>query len=210
MEKDNELAQSILDTALRLAEQSTWEAIRLYDVARGLNLSLAEVYEHYRQKDDLAEAWFDRADRAMLVDVASPEYLLLSGGERIHRSIMVWLNTLAEHRRITGEMLLYKLEIGHIHLQVLGIMRISRTVQWVLESAHQEATYSRRVLEEVTVTSIYLATFVHWLRDDSPASNRTSQLLDNFIRAAEKWSRFLPSPRQTSTMHSGNKSSSSF
>ena len=67
-----------MDTALRLAEQRSWEVIRLYEVAEELKLTLAEIREHYRQKDDLAEAWFDRADRAMLIDVASPESPLLT------------------------------------------------------------------------------------------------------------------------------------
>ncbi len=192
MEKDDDLAQRILDTALRLAEQRSWEVIRLYEVAVELKLTLAEIHEHYRQKDDLAEAWFDRADRAMLIDAASPEYPLLTTRERIHRSIMAWLNALAEHRSITEEMLRYKLEIGHIHLQALGIMRISRTVQWVLEAAHRETSHIRRVVEEITVTSIYLATFVHWLRDDSPQFESTSRLLDNLLVKTAIFPNFSP------------------
>ncbi|MGC1952030.1 MAG: TetR/AcrR family transcriptional regulator [Gammaproteobacteria bacterium] len=181
MPKKVDLAQQILDKALELAETGSWETLHLYEVAAALNITLDQIREHYRQKDDLVETWFDRADTAMLNDAASHEFAQLSSRERIHRAIMTWLQALAQHRRITGEMLRYKLEFGHVHLQILGIMRVSRTVQWVREATRQEATDLRRIVEEVVLTSIYLATFAYWLRDDSPDSENTSRFLHGLL-----------------------------
>jgi hypothetical protein len=65
---------------------------------------------------------------------------------------------------VTGQMLLYKLEPGHIHLQVLGLMRVSRTVQWWREAAGRETLHLRRIAEETLLTGAYLRSFVHWLR----------------------------------------------
>lgn len=191
MPKKVDLARRILDKALEMAEASSWETLHLYDIAAALDITLEQIREHYQQKDDLVEAWFDRADSAMLSDAASREFAQLSGRERIHRAIMTWLQALVRHRRITGEMLRYKLEFGHIHLQVLGIMRVSRTVQWVREAAQQEATHLQRILEEVVLTSIYLATFASWLRDDSPGSEDTGRFLDGLLRQSEALSRGL-------------------
>ena len=191
MPKKVELAQQILDKALELAETGSWETLHLYEVAAALNITLDQIREHYRQKDDLVETWFDRADTAMLNDAASHEFAQLSSRERIHRAIMTWLQALAQHRRITGEMLRYKLEFGHVHLQMLGIMRVSRTVQWVREATRQEATHLRRIVEEVVLTSIYLATFTYWLRDDSPDSENTSRFLHGLLDQANAFSRRL-------------------
>jgi ubiquinone biosynthesis protein COQ9 len=185
MPKKVDLAPRILNKALEIAEASSWETLHLYDIAATLNISLDQVREHYQQKDDLVEAWFDRADSAMLRDAASPEFAQLSGRERIHRVIMTWLQALGERRRVTAEMLCYKLEFGHVHLQVLGIMRVSRTVQWFREAAHQKAAHFQRILEEVGLTSIYLATFAYWLRDDSPGSENTGRFLDGLLRQAD-------------------------
>ena len=66
MVKRVDIKQRILDTALELAEKHSWEEIRLSDIATELDLSLLEIQKHFSQKDDLVEAWFDRADRAML------------------------------------------------------------------------------------------------------------------------------------------------
>ncbi|MCG8035949.1 MAG: TetR/AcrR family transcriptional regulator, partial [Candidatus Thiodiazotropha taylori] len=128
----DELAEKILDFAVRMAEQSSWEAIRLHQVAQEMEIDLQSVQRYYRQKDDLVEAWYDRADRAMLADAAEQDYQWLTPRERIHRSIFCWLRSMQTHRKVSREMLGYKFELGHIHLQVLGLLRISRTVQWFL------------------------------------------------------------------------------
>jgi len=174
----------ILDKALELGEASAWEAVRLHAVADALDISLDEVRAHYPQKDDLVEAWFDRADKAILRERVSEEFLALTRHERLHAVIMAWLDALAPHRRLTRQMLAYKLEFGHVHLQVLGILRVSRTVQWFREAAYEDATDLQRILEESTLSAIYLMTFTRWLFDDSTDTKRTGQFLD---RALDRW-----------------------
>ena len=75
---------------------------------------------------------------------------------------------------VTGQMLLYKLEPGHIHLQVLGLMRISRTVQWWREAAGRQSLHLHRIAEETLLTAAYLRSFIHWLRhpDEDAATFR--------------------------------------
>jgi AcrR family transcriptional regulator len=178
------LAERILDTAVRLAEESSWESVRLHHVAAEMDMDLEVLQRYYRQKDDLVEAWYDRADRAMLADAAQPDYLALSTRKRIHRSIMCWLQSMQEHRRVSRDMLMYKLELGHLHLQVLGLLRISRTVQWIMESAQRDGVHLRRVAEEIALTGIYLATFAHWMFDDTDQAESTRRFLDQLLRRA--------------------------
>ncbi|MEW8624770.1 MAG: TetR/AcrR family transcriptional regulator [Candidatus Thiodiazotropha sp.] len=183
----DELAEKILDYAVRLAEQSSWESIRLHQVAEEMGIDLQTIQRFYRQKDDLVEAWYDRADRAMLADAAQEDYQWLSPRERLHRSIFCWLTSMQHHRKVSREMLGYKFELGHIHLQVLGLLRISRTVQWFLEAAHRDSVDLKRIGEEVVTTGIYLTTFAHWLFDESRSAEKTSQLLDRLLRRAESF-----------------------
>ncbi|MCG8016159.1 MAG: TetR/AcrR family transcriptional regulator [Candidatus Thiodiazotropha sp. 'RUGA'] len=183
----DELAERILDFAVRMAEQSSWEAIRLYQVAQEMEIDLQTVQRYYRQKDDLVEAWYDRADRAMLADAAEQDYQWLTPRERIHRSIFCWLTSMQTHRKVSREMLGYKFELGHLHLQVLSLLRISRTVQWFLEAAHRDSIDLKRIGEEVVTTGIYLSTFAHWLFDDSSSAEKTAKLLDRLLRRAESF-----------------------
>lgn len=191
MEAQDPDRERIVDAAIALAEQRDWESVRLHDVAARLGISLDDVRRHFREKEDLVDAWFDRADQAMLEKAAAPEFQHLSPRERLQRLIMSWLGALAAHRRVTRQMIYGKLEPGHIHIQFPGLMRVSRTVQWMREAAHRDATYVRRALEETGLTSIYLATFFYWMRDESPDAERTRRLLDRLLGAAERLDRLV-------------------
>lgn len=192
-QRNNDISEAdrILDTALQLAEKGSWESLRLRHIADDLGISLEQIRRHFAQKDDLVEAWFDRADRAMLEDAAKADYLQLSTRERLQRSILYWLESLSVHHRISREMLYYKLEPGHVHLQVLGLLRISRTVQWMLEAARRDSVNLHRILEESALTSIYVTTFAHWLFDRSPGRERTRRYLDRRLRDAERVARWI-------------------
>jgi ubiquinone biosynthesis protein COQ9 len=176
------LQDRILDKALDQAEASSWEQLHLHAVAEALNITLDDIRQYFPQKDDLVEAWFDRADRALLSAAHSEDFLDLSLDERLFQVIVCWLDALAPHHRLTREMLAYKFELGHIHLQVLGIMRISRTVQWFSEAACHDSTGLQRVIDECALTTIYLTTFARWLFDDSTNSRKSKDVLNTALR----------------------------
>lgn len=182
----------ILDTALDLAGKKSWESVRLHDVAEELKLSLDDIRLHFREKEDLTDAWFDRADAAMLQEAANPVFEKLSSRGRLHRSIMTWLTALAGHRRVTQQMICGKFEPGHLHYQFSGLLRVSRTVQWLREAAHRDAVLPWRAIEEAALTAIYLATFFCWMRDASENALRTSRFLDNLLTRAERMAQWIP------------------
>jgi len=178
-------AERLLDIAVSLAEETgSWESVRLHVVAERAGLSLEEVHGVIREKEDLVERWFDRADRAMLEAVTEPNFQSLDSESRMHCLIMAWLNALAAHRRMTRQMIVNKLEPGHLHVQIPAVLRISRTVQWMREAAQRDATFACRAIEEIGLTSIYLATFAHWIVDPSPSSVETSRLLSRLLGRA--------------------------
>lgn len=186
MNADNQdIRDAIVDAAIAIGERTSWEAVRLFDVAAELNIPLEEIRLHFREKEELVDAWFDRADSHMLKESQAEDFLELSSHQRIHRLIMAWLDALAIHRQVTRQMIGAKLELGHIHIQIPGLMRISRTVQWVREAAHRDATFVRRALEETALTTIYLLTFIFWMQDESENSRHTRQFLERKLYFAK-------------------------
>ncbi|MEB2332305.1 MAG: TetR/AcrR family transcriptional regulator, partial [Nitrosomonas sp.] len=149
-----------------------------------LAVSLDEIRLYFREKDELIDAWFDRADSRMLKEAESAGFLDLVASERIHHLIMTWLDALAVQRKVTRQMIMSKLEFGHIHIQIPAVMRVSRTVQWVREAAQRDATFMRRALEESALTTIYLMTFFFWMRDASENSRHTRQFLKSHLTMA--------------------------
>lgn len=186
------LARQIVDTALTLANQRSWEAIRLHEVAEAAGIGLEEVRQHFREKDALIDAWFDRADAAMLEDAARPEFRQLPVRQRLQRALLTWLGALQPYRRVTRQMILAKCEPGHIHIQFPAVMRISRTVQWLREAALLKDSHLRRAVAESVLTGIYLSVFLYWLNDDSAEAERTRRLLDRLLGRAESLARTLP------------------
>lgn len=188
--RSDPVVQEILDAALTLAEAGSWEILRLHEVAAAAGLSLEDLRQHVREKEDLTDPWFDRADRAMLL--AAPALADRSPRERLHGLLMAWLDALAPHRKVTREMILGKLEPGHLHVLAPGVLRVSRTVQWMREAAGLRDAWLRRALAETVLTAIYMATFTHWLADDSENAQRTRSLLDTLLRQAEGAALFFP------------------
>jgi AcrR family transcriptional regulator len=164
MPRSTPTADKILDTALDLAETCGWERLHLHDVAAALDCDLGAIARHYRQKDDLVEAWLDRADRALFERAKGADLAALSPSKRLEELLMAWLAGMAVHRALTGQMLLYKLELGHIHLQAGALLRVSRTVQWWREAARRQNLHLARVAEESLLSAVFLRSFVHWLR----------------------------------------------
>lgn len=88
--------QQILDQALVLGRASGWEELTLHQMAKALGIPLADIYQHFPRKDDLVEAWFDRADQVLLSRVPNPEWDVLPQKERIEQLILCWLDAMAE------------------------------------------------------------------------------------------------------------------
>lgn len=187
-----EAARHILNTALHLANQGSWETLRLHEVAQAAGVSLEDIRHHFREKDALIDAWFDRADAAMLEAAAVAGFRHLPVRQRLERALLAWLGALQPYQRVTREMILAKCEPGHLHIQFPAVMRISRTVQWLREAAGLEDAFLARALAETALTGIYLAVFVRWLNDASTDAARSRRLLNRLLAQAEWLALTLP------------------
>ena len=174
-------AESILQMALTLASNCTWEQLTFQKLATCMGISLVTLKKYYRSKDDLAEALFECADTAMLNTTAHDEYPDWDTNEKLFHCIINWLEFLTPYKDIVKDILLYKLEPGHFHLQAHGITRISRTVQWFREVAQRPQQGFKVTLDEVAITSLYLISFAFFLRDNSYGSLATRKLLRSMI-----------------------------
>ncbi len=185
----------IVNAAIELAERDGWEAVRLHQVAAACDAGLDDIRRHFREKDEIIDGWFDRADAAMLRRFDRDRLAGLSPRERIRELILAWLGELAPHRRVTREMVAHKMEFGHIHVQFPALLRVSRTVQWIREGAQLDAPLPRRALEETALTTLFLKIFLYWLRDESPQFRNTRRWLDRGLDVLETAARLVPGGR---------------
>lgn len=162
--------------ALEQAARVGWEGLRLFDVAAALDISLADIYRHYRDADAIAEAWLAKADRAMLAP-QEDGFAALKPPQRIERVMLRWLDTLAPHRGVARQILVGKLYPGHPHFVAALVVRLSRTVQWVREAALLRGGPPVRQLEEIALTWLFVATVAVWAMDGSDGQQRTRRFL---------------------------------
>lgn len=148
---------AVIDAALELADADHWERVRLHDVAERLGCSLEDIRAHFDEKEDLVDAWLDRADRAVLV--GGPAV----GDDPFIEMVERWLAALAPYRRVTREMILTRLEPGHVHHQFPMLLRVSRTVQWMREAAGLSESFVARAFAETVCTARFLGRFACWL-----------------------------------------------
>ncbi|OUR73735.1 hypothetical protein A9Q78_02565 [Methylophaga sp. 41_12_T18] len=179
---DNALSPDrILEQALVLAQNSSWQSFSLHELAAHLDYCLSDIKQFYRSKDDIAEALFSRADNAMLKLSATEQYRNLPPDDKLFECMMAWFDSLAAYKTSVREILAYKLEPGHFHLQAHGISRVSRTVQWFIEAADRKSTGLQRTADEVAITSVYLASFSFFLFDNSNQHAKTRNLLKSLL-----------------------------
>lgn len=171
-----------LEKAIVLAQKSSWKSFSLTELASLLNCSLSEIKQFYRSKDDMAEALFDRADDAMLNFASAKEHQNLASDDKLIECIMVWFEALTPYKPMVREILTYKLEPGHFHLQAHGVTRISRTVQWFIAASDRKSTGLKRITDEVAITSAYLSSFSFFLFDHSKQHVNTRRLIKRLLR----------------------------
>lgn len=188
----SELSERIVDTAILLAEKASWESVRLYQIAERLDIGLETIGRCFREKDELIDAWFDRADAAVLTLSGSKGLVRLDVRGRLFTLMMAWLDALESHRGVTRQMILAKLEPGHVHIQIPALMRISRTVQWMREGALLRDVGIGRAVTETATTAIFLGTFVRWMREDQKGSPATRRLLEQLLRQARNLATSFP------------------
>lgn len=185
-------AERILHAVLSDAEAEGWHAVRLHRAAAALGLPLPELYRHYRDADAVAEAWLSVADRAMLAAASVPGFARRPPRDRLERTLLAWLNALAVYPRATRELLLGKLYPGHPHHMAALVFRLSRTVQWWREAAQLDAPPPRRQIEEMALTSLFVAAVARWASDRSTGHERTRLFVAASLRVADALAAHLP------------------
>lgn len=180
-------AERILETAMAMAEERGWRAVRLVEVAERLGMAPTEVLRHYRDKDALSNAWFRRGLEAMLAPKPRG-FAAQPPPERIEYCILAWLDALAPYRRVTAEMLRVKANPSHPHTWAPMVFDLSRLIHWLREAAALPATYGTRRAdtEEIGLTWLFAATLWVWCRDETEGQDRTRRFLRRRLEQADR------------------------
>ncbi|MDQ2070260.1 TetR/AcrR family transcriptional regulator [Natronospira bacteriovora] len=191
---------SILDAALAVAADRHWEAVRLFDVAEQLGVTLADLQPLLAEKEQLVDWLWQRADETLLADCRGKSFQTLDFPKQFEACVLAWLGALQPARRTFRQMLEVRMEPGHLHIQIPTLFQVSRSVQWMRELCGRDATFLRRASEETALTAVFVSTLLVWLGDDSHGSQRSRDWcrdrLAQAIALGRWWPRRPPSTGQ--------------
>lgn len=180
-----DIAAAIVDASLEEAAAVGWDAVQLTDVGARLGLSLADIERHFRDKDAIANALFDRAWQAMLAPPAE-DFAALPARERLFQTMMRWFDALAPHRVVAADMIQAKLYPSHPHHWVPMVFNLSRTIHWLLDAAQVRSSGRRRQIEEIGLSGLFLSVLWVWMRDGSEGQADTRAVLARRLDNADR------------------------
>jgi len=176
----------ILETALSAAAERGWGNLSLVDLAHDAGVTVPELRRHYPDLNGVADAWFALALDAMLAPTAKG-FDRLNTTERLEVMLWRWFTFLAPYREVSADMLRTKMHAPHLHHWVPMVFDLSRLVQLWRDGAGLRAQGRQRQIEEIGLTTIFLATLADWCKDDSDAQEMTRARLSARIGRADRF-----------------------
>lgn len=178
-------AKKIIETSLKLAQLKSWRSLRLFEIAQAMNISLLDIKKHFKNKDEIAQAWFDEATKEMLSKANDPDFTHLTVHERLHFLIISWLTALMPYQRIAREIVYNKLHPQHVTGKITALKSIHRTVDWLLEAVQADVSKTKRRISEAGLSTVFASTFLYWLHDYSNNFEDTRRFLTKELTAME-------------------------
>lgn len=191
MSKKGLTAEQVLDTALLLAEQSSWQNLQLHDIATALDTPLITIHEFYPDKEALSNAWFARAETRMLKVTEQENFYQQSVAERLKVLIIRYIKALAEHKRVTKEMMSQTLSPRQLGSQLPALMQLHKTVEWMQQAAHGKHDSPIGLVEETGLMGILVMSLLYWTQDNSPHDFRTKNFIHERMSNAEHVMNFV-------------------
>jgi len=184
---------TILDKAMAMAdEQRNWYDLSMMALAERCEISANELRQIYPDSNAIANQWFRQAMEQML-SFSPSQVRSLPARERLELIIWRWFDSLARYHLVTAQMLKSKLHPPHIHHWVPMIFDLSQLVQLWRDAAGLHSGGRQRQIEEIVLTTIFVATLKIWCEDESPQQALAHSRLLDLLAKADKTFHFRDS-----------------
>ncbi len=182
MVKKADIADHVIDTALRLAAEGRWSDLSLAEIAEAAEQPIAKVYPHFSSRQAILDAFVRRVDAAVLAE-SDPDALEGSARDRLFDVLMRRFDALEPHRAAVGNLVFDQIRdpLGALS----SACQLRRSLALMLEAAGLSSAGLRGALRIEGLGLVYLAALRVWLRDESDDKGRTMAALDKNLRRAE-------------------------
>lgn len=183
MAKAKDKSARIVDAALTVAAEKGWRDLSLADVASAADVSLAELYAHFRSKAAILDGFAERINRQVLEGVG-PDLAEEPVRDRLFDLIMRRMDALEPHREAVRAILRDgtrdPLEMA------AGGLNLMRAMTWTLEAAGIPTAGVSGLMRAKGLAAIYVATLRTWLHDETADKAHTMAALDRSLDRADR------------------------
>lgn len=187
MPPKKDIANLLIDAALKLATDRNWHDVTLIDIANKAGVSVADCYDHCSSKGDILRRFVKRVDREVLADLDSDDFNE-PGHDRLIAVIMARFDILSDYRPALRSIITSGGDLGPTD----GLRAIKThfcAMRWMLEAAGFQTSGLHGSMRIAGLTAVYARTFKHWLDDDSTDFGPTMAYLDQELSKAANWDR---------------------
>lgn len=190
--KKVDVADKVLDMAMRLAAEGRWRDLSLAEIADAAKLPLAVVYPVYASKQAILNALFRRIDLAVMEaeEAAAREG---TARDRLFDVLMRRFDALGPYREALATIV--GSQARDPVAAVCGLARLGRSMASMLEAAGLSTSGLRGALRVDALGVAYLATLRVWLHDESPDLAPTMAALDRHLGRLESLAKCVSRPQ---------------
>ena len=177
------IKEQIVLKALVLAEEQGWENTTLSDIAGALNLSLAELFDHVDDKEDVLVLFGKMIDRKVLDEIKEPDPSL-SARDQLFDILMERFEILNEYR--PGVLAILRSFKFDPKQALFSAPHLCRSMTWMAEAAGLETNGIRGAAKVAGLTGVYIKALKTWKEDESPDLAKVMAALDKDLERAER------------------------
>jgi AcrR family transcriptional regulator len=182
---------AIIDAAMELAASKGWSSTTLVDIADAAGLSFGQLYDRFRSKGAIFEAFVRRIDHATLAGAETAAHdESVSVRDRLFELFMRRFDALNAYKPAVAALARDLMFRPLASLCVAG--RLARSMAWLGSAAGVPTAGPLGVLRVKALVAVYLYVMRVWLRDDSTDHAKTMAVLDKALQRAEMLAQSVP------------------
>jgi AcrR family transcriptional regulator len=180
---------TVITAALALAAEKSWHQVTLIDIAIRADMSLHDVYQHFKNRSDILRSFTRQIDQQVLADLDTADFDQ-PRHDRLIDVIMARFDALAPHKPALRSILRAGGDLGPAD-GARAAKSIFSSMRWMLDAAGFETGGVHGSLRVAGMTAIYARCFRQWLTDDTPDYGPTMAILDRSLIQAGGWDQHL-------------------
>lgn len=176
--------EAIVQAAVALATEESWDRITLDQVAKKAGITLDALHEHVCHKEDIVRLYFQQVDQKMLQQTEAADGSDESVRDQLFDVMMTHFEVLNQDRAAVKSMLMARMCQPDVVLQRLA--GLCSSLNWMMARAGLEPGGLKGHVRLKAMGLLYVFVLRTWWQDDNTDMAKTMAVLDKSLKRLEQ------------------------